>query len=647
MSTEKRSNRRFVNANSSSNDDDNKTDKSKSWQSVWKNPFASKKEKEESSSNDDDQNNEKKPSRRRTPWRDVRKPSSSSSTANDDKKSGNKTKQKKDDDKKKAKKEQKSDKEGLAKPEEEKRGRGQRLSSYEKKKLAREQKRKKQEREKGDSNKEKEDGKEDAEKSDDNEDKDKVESIEEHKKNNETEAVEIDSNSTKAEAGNNTTTNAEGKKTTYQLVLGPPQQGGGGGGPYSQYPRGGPQRQMIRPGSQQPQPGMPSNQAIAITAVASLSGIVIKLLAIAWITKRLAADHEILAPQQHFVWECLNDRYTRDTAIFARVIAKPTDGISKLKWNKYLKSRRGKSNGKNVRGNSKNKDIDKGTLKKSNVPTKTVIVTDITPYDQLDIGYLTDVVTFLIGAQRKNLLGEDPEIILLLRSPGGEVTRFGLAAAQVARLQQMTGGTTVTVCVDSIAASGGYMIASQSSQIIAAPFAYVGSIGVYTEGLNFNKLLTDAGVKPLVIKAGEMKNTLSALGHVSDKEIQKETERMEEVHEAFIEWCMSRRPTLDRSKCNGMVLMGAEATKVGMVDRVMTSEEYIWEKICDGDHVLKLHRSYRDTDKTRLFARALDLLPHLKHQFTQLRRQIPMGALVQGYAILTVIHRAITKHFNK
>jgi ClpP class serine protease len=391
-------------------------------------------------------------------------------------------------------------------------------------------------------------------------------------------------------------------------------------------PQGPPPRFRSGSPSRQPQ-AMPPNQALVLATAVSVSSAFTKLWIILWITKRLAAEHEILLPQQHFVWECLNDRYIRDEAVFSKALATPAAGLSKFKWNKYVRAIRSH---KNV------------TLPKPQVPTKTVIVVDITPHNQLDIGHLTDIVTFLIGAQRRNMLGKEPEIVMLLQSPGGEVTAYGLAAAQVARLEHT--GIRVTVCVDSVAASGGYMIASQSSQIVAAPFAMVGSIGVIREGLNYNKLLTDYGIKPMVLKAGEMKNRLSSLGPVTDADIKAETERLEETHRAFIDWCLSRRPSLQTAVCDGTVLMGQQAISFGMVDRVLTSDEYIWERICDGDHVLKLHKSFRDTDRTRIFARALDLLPHLKHQLTRLQRQVHFGKLAQGYAILSVVQRALSRY---
>lgn len=310
---------------------------------------------------------------------------------------------------------------------------------------------------------------------------------------------------------------------------------------------------LYRPGApiRQQAPSQPSSHALIVASLASVVSIVSRLWIVLWITKRLASEQETIRPVQRFVWECLNDRYKKDDEVLKKTLSEAPAGIPQRKWNKFLKATRS------------NKSLP------PSLPSKTVVVVDITPKMQLDMQYLSDVVTFLIGASNKQMFGMNPEIVLLVKSPGGEVTSFGLAAAQVARLERT--GIDVTVCIDNIAASGGYMIASQASQIVAAPFAIVGSIGVFKEGLNFNKILNNYGITPLVIKAGEMKNPLSSIGPVTKDEIKKETERLEKVHEAFVQMCVSRRSGLNTSVCDGSVWIGSQAIRYGMVDRVLTS----------------------------------------------------------------------------
>ena len=369
------------------------------------------------------------------------------------------------------------------------------------------------------------------------------------------------------------------------VMGGPP--GMGGSPPY-----------IIRRQAMLPQRGgMPMNApppsstgSVMAEVTASLVATAMRLSFLTWLTRRLAAEEESMNPTQHFVWECVNDRYTRDETALGNVLSRPPIGISAMAWRKYTKKLHPKKKSK------------------ATLPTQTVVVVDITPNESLDLGYMSDVITFLVGQHMKKAFGENLEVVLLLYSPGGSVTSYGLAASQIARLRDV--GIETTVCVDKVAASGGYMMASQATRILAAPFAAVGSIGVVMETLNFNKILNTYGVQPLHLTAGEHKNLISTFGEVTDADVKEEQKRLDQMHRAFIDLCISNRPDLDQTVCDGSVLFGAEAQKVGMIDRVQTSDEYICEKLRDGEHVLMLHKSQGARGRRKLLA--LDILPHLK-----------------------------------
>ena len=68
------------------------------------------------------------------------------------------------------------------------------------------------------------------------------------------------------------------------------------------------------------------------------------------------------------------------------------------------------------------------------------------------------------------------EVVLRLESGGGMVHSYGLASSQLARIREA--GVPLTVCIDKVAASGGYMMACIGEKVISAPFAILGSIGV-------------------------------------------------------------------------------------------------------------------------------------------------------------------------
>lgn len=155
------------------------------------------------------------------------------------------------------------------------------------------------------------------------------------------------------------------------------------------------------------------------------------------------------------------------------------------------------------------------------------------------------------------------------------------------------------------------MIASQANQILAAPFAMVGSIGVISEALNFNEALKSFGVKALSLKAGDMKNPISSLGVVTDKDVKSRLQELGRTHTDFIELCRSKRPELDPSVCDGRILTGDMAIESGLIDRLLTSEEYIFEKMSEGDLVMKIHLIRPESNHSR-FLRVLQILPHLR-----------------------------------
>ena len=104
---------------------------------------------------------------------------------------------------------------------------------------------------------------------------------------------------------------------------------------------------------------------------------------------------------------------------------------------------------------------------------------------------------------------EEDEVLVRLESPGGVVHGYGLAASQLQRVRSR--GITLTVAVDKVAASGGYMMACIANRVLAAPFALLGSIGVVAQIPNFHRLLQKNDIDYEVLTAGEYKRTLTVL----------------------------------------------------------------------------------------------------------------------------------------
>lgn len=177
---------------------------------------------------------------------------------------------------------------------------------------------------------------------------------------------------------------------------------------------------------------------------------------------------------------------------------------------------------------------------------------------------------------------EQDEVILRLESPGGMVHGYGLAASQLARIKKLN--IPLTICVDKVAASGGYMMACLGSKIVAAPFAYIGSIGVLMQLPNFNRLLKEKNVDYEMITAGEYKRTLTIFGENTDKGREKVTEEIQQTHDLFKEFVKENRPKLDIDKvATGETWFGTKALDQNLVDEIKTSDECIVEACKDAD----------------------------------------------------------------
>ena len=140
------------------------------------------------------------------------------------------------------------------------------------------------------------------------------------------------------------------------------------------------------------------------------------------------------------------------------------------------------------------------------ISSRTVIVLNVETFENdmdVTVENLRDSVSCILRQYYNNNrldLGTELEVVFCIESPGVVVQDFGLAADQLTRLINAgleRGDLMVTVCVDKIAASGGYMMACQASpgQLIAAPFAILGSIGVLRETINIHDVLEKYGKK--------------------------------------------------------------------------------------------------------------------------------------------------------
>lgn len=207
-------------------------------------------------------------------------------------------------------------------------------------------------------------------------------------------------------------------------------------------------------------------------------------------------------------------------------------------------------------------------------------------------------------------------VVVRLESPGGMVHGYGLAAAQLVRLRDA--GFQLTICVDKVAASGGYMMACIGSEIIAAPFAVVGSIGVVAQVPNFNRLLKEHHVDFELYTAGQFKRTVTMFGENTPEGKAKFEEELQQTHELFKHFVEKYRPQLNMEMvATGEHWYGRDALDLNLVDKLQTSDEYLLGLLPQHDvYVIQTRRKPTLGEKIGLQAAHIadQLVPTVMHK---------------------------------
>jgi len=189
--------------------------------------------------------------------------------------------------------------------------------------------------------------------------------------------------------------------------------------------------------------------------------------------------------------------------------------------------------------------------------------------DAHEVSSLREEITAVLAVAR----AED-QVVLRLESPGGVVHGYGLASSQLQRLRDKQ--IPLTVAVDKVAASGGYMMACVADKIVAAPFSIIGSIGVVAQIPNFNRFLKNKDIDVELHTAGQYKRTLTLLGENTEEGRQKFREDLNDTHQLFKSFVQQMRPTLDIDQvATGEHWYGTQALEKGLVDQVGTSDDLL------------------------------------------------------------------------
>lgn len=191
------------------------------------------------------------------------------------------------------------------------------------------------------------------------------------------------------------------------------------------------------------------------------------------------------------------------------------------------------------------------------------------------VANLRQEVSAILAMERK-----PDQVVIKLTSPGGLVHTYGLASSQLSRLREAQ--IPVSACVDTVAASGGYMMAVCAERIIAAPFAVLGSIGVVAQIPNIHRFLKNRDVDVELHTAGANKRTLTMLGENTPEGRRKFREDLEQTHLLFKAWIAERRPNLDLDAvADGSIFYGTDALTKGLCDEIATSDDVLLELSAD------------------------------------------------------------------
>jgi serine protease SohB len=197
------------------------------------------------------------------------------------------------------------------------------------------------------------------------------------------------------------------------------------------------------------------------------------------------------------------------------------------------------------------------------------------------VDHLRNEITAVLTSAR-----DQDEVVVRIESPGGMVHGYGLAASQLERVRQRK--IRLVTAVDKVAASGGYLMASVSDHIIAAPFALVGSIGVVAQIPNVHRLLKRHDVDVEVLTAGKYKRTLTVFGENTEQGRAKFVEELEDVHALFQEFVQANRPQVSIEEiATGEAWYGRRALEHRLVDELSTSDAYL-TKACENSDVYEV-----------------------------------------------------------
>ncbi|WP_299005148.1 protease SohB [uncultured Shewanella sp.] len=249
-----------------------------------------------------------------------------------------------------------------------------------------------------------------------------------------------------------------------------------------------------------------------------------------------------------------------------------SDELKKLKHylNEDLMSKKQfKAYEKQLKDTQKEKEKAEKSEKEPAIEPKTFVINFKGSIDAHEVSALREEISAVLAVAT-----DKDEVLVNVESGGGMVHGYGLAASQLDRIRQAD--IPLSICIDKVAASGGYMMACVANKVYAAPFAIVGSIGVIAQVPNFNRLLKKHKIDYEQHTAGDFKRTLTIFGENTDEAREKFKEELQETHVLFKTFIAKYRPDLDLEKvATGEHWYGQQAIELGLIDEIATSDDVI------------------------------------------------------------------------
>ena len=252
------------------------------------------------------------------------------------------------------------------------------------------------------------------------------------------------------------------------------------------------------------------------------------------------------------------------------------------------------SKGETKKAAKEKKKKDKAEAKEESTRPRSFVIDFKGDLKASAVPSLREEVSVILEVARK-----EDDVIVRLENHGGVVHEHGLAASQLTRLRDRD--IPLTICVDKVAASGGYLMACVANKICAAPFAILGSIGVLAQIPNFNRMLDSHGVDFEQVTAGKYKRSVTMFGENTDEDRAKLKEELEDVHSLFKDAVAKYRPELDLEKiATGEHWYGTRALDLGLADEISTSDELLGSLVNDRDLYLVTYKIKQPLQKRLL-----------------------------------------------